>query len=222
MAGGHNIRTTKTHTRTRWRWRLRRGAARERSARRWAQRAPIGTSAGCCDRPLAARAVVPLWLLSAGHAPWCAPAPRAHAPANRGGSGALTRPVRRLSSVLTNAGVQVLGRPERVRVGELGGGCQRLRLRLQLQRRRGGEEGALQVRAGTPAGAAIWGCQALAAAADRCVPASPALGLALSQCGAAARRYMRGSDSDSDSDDGKRVVRSAKARGVGETLFCVC
>jgi hypothetical protein len=33
---------------------------------------------------------------------------------------------------------------------------------------------------------------------------------------------MRGSDSDSDSDDGKRVVRSAKARGVGETLFCVC
>ena len=26
------------------------------------------------------------------------------------------------------------------------------------------------------------------------------------------RRYLRGSDSDSDSDDGKRVVRSAKAR----------
>ena len=30
----------------------------------------------------------------------------------------------------------------------------------------------------------------------------------------AARWYLRGSDSDSDSDDGKRVVRSAKARAA--------
>ncbi len=187
--------------------RPRASSARHPSALRHCPARLIGTAGGA-RRSRPRRLIAPFPLAPAApvqrqRQPWCVAgwALRAAAPCARDAA--------RADGVHPDpAGVQVLGRRRGER--ERGGGGQ-LGLGLGLFfGGGGGEEGALQVRGGGSAG------ESRGARKQRWRPPAGRQPAGCARTGPeprAARRYLRGSDSDSDSDDGKRVVRSAKARG---------